>query len=333
MQEQENIETGNEKAYSKADILVANREVIDMYEQYQDGLITKNEYSSFMIEHLDRFLKRIVSMKFAGHGYGNNFDYEDFVQEGRLAIHSKITEYNPYENMPTTYFGYVIESVLRNKQKDINGDGISAYYKGTIINLDRVAKQYGYEDSLDEKLSDVKLHVLSEISLSTVTKARDLKRRQKVSLDAVGDTLTNESMSPEQSIIKKENTLALAEMLKDIPELDLYILRRMVIDDDCASTKQVIRELSSEEAKERFKLKKNLNTTAIQTNLNRTLLKLKKYDKNFTEYQKRINYDYNSEEQAEESDIFDAFENGDLFDDTEESLGTGSFFQIEDGYI
>lgn len=299
-------------AFSKEQLEEANSEVIEMYEQYQDGLITRNDYATYMITLLEDFVKQIVSLRFAGHGRSG--DFNDFVQEGCVAIFSKIDEYDPYKTMPTTYFRYVIESVLRVRQTEINGDGISSYYKEMIINLDKVAKEYGYEDSLDPRLTEVRLHILSGVPLSTVSQALERKRRKNVNLETLENSLEHNYMSPEEQFIKNERTGELNDMVKDLPPLDLYILKRMVIDDDTASAKQVVKELSTPEAKEHFNLKKNPNIPGIQTNLSKTLMKLKKYDKKFTEYQRRVNYDYNSEVQADDECLLAACEEGSIFE-------------------
>lgn len=196
-----------------------NAAVIEAYDKYHRGLLTRN--SLFMI--LWPILERQVGGMIRNYHRALNLEMNDLMQIAKLQVLEHLDDYDPEQSLPGSYFIYFINEAHR---KECGGE-ISRYYLTTVTALSNVAKENGYEGIEDDRLSDVELAALSGQSIQTVRNARYMNNIYHARpFEAVEDTVEDIfHETPEEKAVKAERRaegLKAFENLSDFEKILYY---------------------------------------------------------------------------------------------------------------
>lgn len=276
--------------------------LINKYEAYHTGTLSRDDYVSYLLDLLENFIKQRIGVK-------KRFisaEYEDLMQQGRLAVIAKADSYDPHCGMPTSYFTYYIDQYMKEA---LNNDGMTRYYVGTATKLEKVAKEYGYEGCTDPRLSPDKLAILADTSLMTVLETIKYKNQSTVSLDE-WNGVSSDFETPENMLILKERDELLSKQFSKCTELEKFLLTNIVMRDKPMSFRALIKNLNTDEMQEKFKdeLPKCIDQIYLENKLNCALRQMQR-NRSVSDYlPKKKNQWERLIEQATAEDIENAIE-------------------------
>lgn len=264
-----------------ANLSIQNKEVIDAYEKMNAGEITVQDYMMVLLNKLEPYIKSRIAAKHRTVGA----EFNDLVSAGQEAVIREALKYNPYQSMPTSFFTVYIDSAMKD---EVRGPSITTHYVSMIRMLDKIAKENGYENCIDPRLSFQTLCILAssiinkekKVSTKTIREALKIKRCEVVSLDTqVGDFVESPFDTPEQLLLKKEKTSHLNKMLESLSPLDLYILQSTICR-ETSSIRGVVADLNTPEIQSRFGLHKKIDASFVNKRQKLALRKLRFMDTN-----------------------------------------------------
>lgn len=222
---------------------------------------TRDELILAIIDELEDFVKYEI-------GKYNRImvaEYEDLMSDFYLAVCAHVDEYDPEKNSPSAYFAMFINNEHRAEALK---KGIPQYYLTKGTKLDKVARQEGYGDGInDPDLSDMTLALLANESLTTVKATRKIFSQTTCSFDEVINVEDPLHMTPEQIAVKEESEQALADAVNSLPPFEkwLFITVNSDKDEGGMPLKNIVGKLQKDYKK--FGLK----TPPTQLSLKRTL--------------------------------------------------------------
>ncbi len=204
-----------------------HQKTIDMYEDYKAGRIDFKTYSTYMIDVLENFIKKIISTKHRT----VSAEYSDLMHDGYVGIMEQLDKYDPYQSMPTSYFSFYISSATKNSTKN----NMSGHYVAKAYQLDKAMKDLGYTGLSDENAPDdiaVKLSSMTGIPLTTIKATIQYYERSTSSWEVQTDnTLVNcqhkDFENPEllyQETARKQFIMEEFEKLSPLEQLVLWNL-------------------------------------------------------------------------------------------------------------
>lgn len=252
---------------------VDQNKIIEVYENYQIGEITKDSYLLFLLDLLENYIKDRIEKKHRTVGA----EYEDLMQQGRLAVITMADRYDPHITMPSSFFTDYIDQYM----KDIlNNEGMTKYYVGTATKLEKVAREYGYTGCTDPRLTPDTLAVLADTSLMTVLETLKYKQQTIVSLEATSDNMDIEDnvfKNPEKSLIDAERSEFINKQLKKCSPLEQYLLGLTVLAETPKSYRTLVKELKKPEIFALFKseLPPKIEQVFLEQKVNHALRRIK----------------------------------------------------------
>lgn len=222
--------------------------MMDMYDEYMAHTKSKEEYVVALLDLLDGYIKYRIMLK----KRTVSAEYEDLMQQGRLAVLEQIDTYNPHQSKPSSFFTQYIDQYTREITRN---EGMTNYYSQCSFKLDKVAKQYGYEDFCDSRLSADTLSILAEVPLMTVLETRKNKETTCISLEATSDNLELESSfkNPEKALLDAEMSEFLYSQYMKCTELERFLLDNLVLADKPVSYRTLLIQLKTPEMRQKFK--------------------------------------------------------------------------------
>ena len=286
--------------------------VIQKYELFKKGRITKETWATYLSNLLENYIKRRIAQNHRT----IKAEFDDLMQSGRLAIMEKYLSYDPHLSAPSTFFTPYIDQNLRETQQNASGIGTSHYSAKAGV-LDKVAKKHGFEGLMDKRLDDLTLSVISGVSLKTVIKTRESKQINVISVDDENNQnlATNYVYaSPEDVCVRKERKKFLNDRLDTLDPLDRYILLSVEVDGKTYSRLQ--QELATDEARRLYpSLPEKAGQLFIQQRHNYAIQKLRQNPTLRNYVGIKGNTSLEIVEQASEADIDSAFAAGQLFEE------------------
>ena len=194
--------------------------IVDVYDCWKQGVITLEEWQEFLAGLLTNYIKSRIKNKNLLIGA----EYEDLIQSGWRGVIEKAVKYDPHKTLPTTFFTEYIDQYMR---ESLDTKGLTKYYKGIAVKLDKYARLNNYSGCMDETLSDITLATISGESVMTVRETRKILSNKVVSWDANSDNIDLEESrykSPEKAILDKERDAFLQDAFSKLNPLEQFLL-------------------------------------------------------------------------------------------------------------
>lgn len=244
--------------------LASRQEIIDTYDNYKAGKIPKNDYVLFLLDFLENYIKQRINVKHRTMGA----EYEDLMQQGRLAVINYADEYDPRRSMPSSYFTTYIDQYMK---EILNNGGVPKHYVAAAAKLNKVAREYGFEScTTDPRLTPDTLAVLANMSLMTVLETLKYMKKTVVSLDSTSDNIEVEDSvfkNPVNKLLDQERNEFVKRQISRCTPLELYLLTNLILTEKPKSYRTLVIELKKPEFKELYK--DELPETIDQVNLER----------------------------------------------------------------
>ncbi len=304
---------------------IAQSKIIEKYDLYKAGKISRQEYCEHILEVLEFYIKSRITAKHRTLGA----DYEDLMQQGYLAIMEKVDVYDPRRSRPTSFFTDYIDQFQKDALKN---SGMTRYYLSMATKLERIAKKYGFEGILDPRLEPDKLSILADVSLTTVLETIKAKAQSNVSsYEAVTDNVELDTESgfnpgfknPETCYLENETHRFLQSELDKLSPLQQFLVINITAAANPMSYRKIVKLLKDPEYhylltdKEGKDISGKIDQTTLEQALQQALRRLS-HNTNLNKlvsFKKKRAYEIiEEEEQASVDDIFSAIENGALED-------------------
>ena len=225
------------------ELLEKKRELLkEMHSNYRAGSISKKEYAQFMCDVLERYIQKMIYITKVTKFRTNN-SFEDFLQEGKLAIIQKIDEYDPEKGMPTTYFKDYIRGAFNKLVKSPSENGRTVYYNQCVTLIKKVlAERKISANDPNVSVRDIQRWMnepknKNPYSLRTIEQAWKSMPNNIVSYEALleGDgteyrserpimDIESSFVSPEDYVLNKELNDIILQNLDSITPLQKFIL-------------------------------------------------------------------------------------------------------------
>ncbi len=223
-------------------------ELRQLYDSWKKGEVSDSEYCLYLIDNLEFYIKDIIKDKNRTAGA----EFEELLQQGKLAIIAEYKKYNPYLTKPTTFFKqYIIQYTGDITDKK----AFSKYYSNVRIKLNKIAIENGYTGIQDPDLDEIKLSIFSGISITTILEVIELDKITFCNIDNCSELSTAKKGlgNPEKEYIEKETTEFLKDRLVNLTPLMMYIIDNMYISEELSIRKIVMRLKNSKELQEKYK--------------------------------------------------------------------------------
>lgn len=271
-----NKEWNSSREISSYDVAEKNADVIELYDKsIETG--DESEYQIFMWEKL----KELVY----SHIHKNHFDklleMEDLVSSAKTGILEELPKYNPHLSMPSSFFSIRIDQYLKEAVHE--NSHMHDHYIQKAIRLNKIAKEYKYEDALDPRLTPEKLAMLSGESLITIQNTLEQMQISQVALLDTNESSTKSELfrNPEAIAIDHEDGLYLQGAFDSLLPYERYIIEKLYLDVKENGKGQSLRTLVTffHEPKNRQKygVVGIPDTNTIQNDAERALRKLRHY--------------------------------------------------------
>lgn len=246
--------------------------VIAKYENYkQNEVLGWEEWVSYLLDYLENFIKYRIRERHATLGA----EFEDLMQQGRMAIIEHAKEFDPRRAQASTYFIRYIDQRIK---ESTDTKCMNKYYLGIACKLEKVAKDYNYTGLDDPNLTLHDLQILSGESIKTIKETFDLMNMQLVSFEAVSENIDLPSLydNPETSYIKKERSDFLKKEFSKLTPLEQMLVANS-ISNKPLSYKKLVKELSTEEKRIQFEdeLPKTIDQKFLEQTVFNALSKIK----------------------------------------------------------
>ena len=310
------------------------RAVKEHYEAWKSGNITLQDYGTFMCKNLENFIKQMIQKN---HVLRNPSDFEDFLQEGFMAVYKHLEKYDPYTASPTSYFMGRILEALRGGVSDITGR--KEHYQTSATRMGKILREYGYTGFDDDRLTADMISVITGYPLSTVVETqKELAGSNASSFDLHENEYINEfHADPLDILVKAEADKIAVEAYETLTALEQFCLKKTELadprkktrtkksdiekQDERLSKKELAALLKTPEARRIFgdELPRRVDATEVQIIINRSVRKLRgskslmKYNPDMWRRMTHIE----GYEQASVEDIDDAISAG-LLDDSDD---------------
>lgn len=288
---------------------------IALDENAQEYKEAKDEYLTYFLEHIERYVRKIAAKYY-------NFEYEENVSRAMEAILNHllgikqntkkddemvaVAKYNPHISKPTTFFNQIIRRSMIDSEK------MSRYYMDIYNSIKNKCQTIG---QLPESMSIQELVSLTGLAYITVKATMDYVSTE--SQAAPEDMQINGNFdTPEDIIIHNESTKEISEAFMKLSRLEQYIVRESCLGNRTSTS--VAKDFRDEEVREYFNItRKTVDTQFVVAQKNKAIQKLQRYLSNSSIFKRRSagNIDTVLESDIvqmsmEEQDIDEAFSEG-----------------------
>lgn len=285
-----------------------HEKTIELYDKWKAHEIERSEYLQYLCDVMMNFIKHRIKEKHRTLGA----EYEDLLQEGYVAVCAMADTYNPHITKPATYYQQRIDEKTKDACRKADTK-MTRYYLTKAYELERAARENGFEGLNDPLLTADTLSVLSGLPLTTVLEARKYAGYSTVSLEAASDNRDIESpfITPERAILEKEKLEFINEQLESLSPLEQYLIKETIMADKPKSLRKILEDLRTPEIKATYEceLPKKVEQVFLQQVINHALRRIKRSVKSrqIVEMPEADIIDY--VEQASEDDVESAIIN------------------------
>ena len=201
--------------------------IIKRYEDVLAGRSSYNEWLEYLLDIMEYYIKDYTAKM--GRTKTPQ-DFEDYMQEGRLAVIKKAPEYDPHISMPSSYFTLQIEA---GQQAFAKKSGQTSYYVSEAVTLNKIAREAGYSGINDPALSANVLIELSHEPATTVLNTLEMLKMSSSSLEAVTENIDIESTykNPEEIALENERNEFVFERWNELSPFEQFLLFHIVLVD------------------------------------------------------------------------------------------------------
>ena len=211
----------------KHDLEVKNRKLIDAYDRMKvGGEAEKTQYILLVYSTLENLIKDHIGMYHFSYG---KTEFEDLMSAGKVAIMEKIDLYDPRMAIPSTFFGPKIDELL--KKTNHQDSPMTDHYLEMLGKLNKAAREAGFTDALDPGCTPALLNILTEIPITTICNTLEQAGMRTESTDDDNyKQPTGYSASPEQLVLRNENTKFLREAIESLSQYEQFIFFKACVD-------------------------------------------------------------------------------------------------------
>ena len=200
----------------RENVTMTSRELIQMYDEWQNGRITKKSYTQYLLKRLEKTIKKIVDYNaFAGIDAT-----EDLFQEAYLYVCDHVDNYNPRKGRLSSYFFKGIKGCISDFIRNSEQFPLSSHYRYMTYKLETYAEQNAYSnfDEIPEK-------ELQKINISSVVAGRCKEYQKRICVN-IEDLDEQEFFlpSPEEILCETEFLRFVKKYVKGLPQMEQYIL-------------------------------------------------------------------------------------------------------------
>lgn len=214
--------------------------------RWKSNEISEKEYAEYLCNAMENYIKFRIAVGHRTLGA----EYDDLIQQGRLAVLKEVERYDPNKSMLTSYFTQRVDAAL----KEICDTGASTkYYVSNASKLQDAAKVAGIALPITEIKPDT-LAVIAGMSISTVMQTLEQIGRTKCSLDEVGDSFDGRKFqSPEEAIVEQERNQFVQGLFDECTPLERYLIREKFLGDKEGNYRTIVANLRKPEIAEKYR--------------------------------------------------------------------------------
>ncbi len=275
----------------------------EMYDDRNNSKESADNYIMLMWEQLERLVtKRAIfwGSKVKGNPHAS---IEDLKSSAKVAIIEHLSDYDPHQSNPSTYFMQFID----DKMKECTNSRIlqvSNHYIYGSSETEKVLREQGYDGLQDPRVTVKLIAQIMDYPTKRASIIYENARRSFCSLDDPSWIEDSMSESPEEKAIKAENVASLLEACSKLTPLEQYLIEQFYVN-DVKSTRLVVSALrKSQNLLKKYSLNQKQVTGKFITQIkHKALAKLRAESEN-----RKTNTLSNAEvyEQASAQDLADA---------------------------
>ncbi len=232
------------------DVEKENAECIELYEKMKaSGSDEDREaYVLYIINKLHDLIKNHINTMH----FDKAAEIDDLVQQARYVILTKVYDYDPHRSMPSSFFSILIDQGL--KEATVNASHLNTNYLQLKAKFNNIARDNGFSDVLDPKLTPQKLSKLSGESLTTVKNALELIKISHISLLDVTETAAKNTAfdNPERITLKKDEARFIAKAFQTLSKYEQYLISKLYLEEDkkgkTLSVRSLVKQMSEKES-------------------------------------------------------------------------------------
>lgn len=199
----------------------------EKYDNYKKGVLSRNEWVTFLIESLDKYIYLVMRKSQRLQMYPGL--KEDMYNESCIAILEQAEKYDPSRGSMTTFFHKFIMDAQRkviSKETPLVND----YYTNQEIKINKLVRNAGFSGIDDPNLDVRTISIITGLATRTIENTIENMKIQVVSIDKPnedGDDLTNVisySKSPEQVMIAKEKSEIVKGAIDNLNSFERYLI-------------------------------------------------------------------------------------------------------------
>ena len=216
-----------------------NAEIIKQYDAFKAGDITKDEWTLFMCDELENFIKSRMN---SNHRLTSG-EFEDMMQAGKMAVVANIDRYDPHKSAPTSFF---VDHIDEFQRKACNYEGANTYTRNVLMQVEKVAKSLGVEaDRVDLNY----VSKVTKIGTKTLKKAME-HRKTRVSLEDLHNVSGAEN--PEKTYFRREESKYIQRIVEKCTPLEQFLLSMTIMGDNRLTLAKTVKLLKKDEYRVRF---------------------------------------------------------------------------------
>lgn len=230
----------------EAETKVNNADIIDAYDKWQHGVISKQEYGMIIIEKLHYYIVNLINKRNrASDARGQRKqDEEDCISAGYVAILSNLDKYDPRKSMPTSFFGYFIE---QEQREAIKRESPSRHYVEALKKIEASLRRNNL--SMSDPIPPEKISIISGLPLKTVIEAMNSRTyviggQEEIEKNAQSSVYYD----PQLLVVEREKSQYIRDAISGLSheeKLVLYFLGNQK--NSCKSIKQIVRYMNRPE--------------------------------------------------------------------------------------
>lgn len=275
----------NGRKITKSDVAAVNHELILLYDKAMKSG-EKEDMDKYMVA-LWAQLENLVKDRIKANQFQLSVEWEDLMSAGKVVVLDNALKYDPRVSLPSSFYMQRIDGALR----DVVGKDshISDHYRNTAIALNKIVKEYGYDDMKDPRLTPEMLAKFSDIPLKTILETLKQFNYQTVSYgdEWIGDK-SEGFENPLSAYLKNEQYSLLSKIFLKLSEYEKFLMRMKVFEGK--SFNSIAAMLKDEETRKTLGID-TLTTAKDPNTIRDDYEKVINFMKNYPEMKKMYGYE------------------------------------------
>ena len=205
-------------------------EIRAAYDRKNDSPAAYENYKSLMFNNLIRLINKLAR-QWSGKAKGNHLAaVEDLVNEAVVVLMENLDQYDPYISMPSTFFVPRFEAQLKKLSNKYPIE-ISDYYLDAIAETDRVLRENGYNEGINDPTVTIDLIVdVMDISVKRAKMIYELSRREYSTMEDPDYLEGKTDLTPEGGVIFREDESKLIEACEKLAPFEKFVIKYVLFD-------------------------------------------------------------------------------------------------------